>query len=268
MWMCRYEEQLEKFCKLMDFVIDSAPPELRQDFHASMVDRMKDRVDKSAFWGNLLRHVMQQGQKNMVWVLSTDLSPMLMIRTIYTQCTVCKFSSTLSKKNKIVVRREFFDLLLSPASKILNCWFEVESLFPYVLGHFCSSCEATVWLLYCNWQPALNILIPVNNKASYWVLSTTERGFEGDTCNWRSDRYHGKGALNGLSKFFSFPRLLAFHCCVSPLQAGVNTPGSGYVLLHHVMGETGGRRGVWAYASTFNSLRCLSLLFSIKLWKI
>lgn len=26
-----------------------------------------------------------------------------------------------------------------------------------------------------------------------------------------------------------------------------STPGSGYVLLHHVMGETGGARGVWAY---------------------
>ncbi|GJM95071.1 hypothetical protein PR202_ga11767 [Eleusine coracana subsp. coracana] len=62
----RYEEQLEKFCQLMDFVIDSAPPELRQEYHTSMVDRMKDRVDKSAYWGNILRLVMQQGQKNMV----------------------------------------------------------------------------------------------------------------------------------------------------------------------------------------------------------
>jgi hypothetical protein len=50
----------------MDFVIDSAPPELRQEYLASMVDRMKDRVDKSAYWGNLLRHVLQLGQKNMV----------------------------------------------------------------------------------------------------------------------------------------------------------------------------------------------------------
>jgi len=50
----------------MDFVIDSAPPELRQELHVSMVDRMKDRVHKSAFWGQLLRHVMQQGQRNMV----------------------------------------------------------------------------------------------------------------------------------------------------------------------------------------------------------
>jgi phytoene dehydrogenase-like protein len=29
--------------------------------------------------------------------------------------------------------------------------------------------------------------------------------------------------------------------------AGPSTPGTGYVLLHHVMGETGGERGVWAY---------------------
>lgn len=127
----RYEEKLENFCKLMDFVIDSAPPELRQEAHFSMVDRMKHRVEKSAFWGHLLRHVMQQGQKNMV---------------------------------------EFFDLLLSPASKILNTWFESEVL------------KATL---------ATDAVI---------------------------------GAM-----------------------AGVHTPGSGYVLLHHVMGETGGQRGVWAY---------------------
>ncbi len=29
--------------------------------------------------------------------------------------------------------------------------------------------------------------------------------------------------------------------------ASPSTPGSGYVLFHHVMGETGGARGVWAY---------------------
>jgi phytoene dehydrogenase-like protein len=30
-------------------------------------------------------------------------------------------------------------------------------------------------------------------------------------------------------------------------HAGPATPGTGYVLFHHVMGETGGARGVWAY---------------------
>ncbi|KAJ1254994.1 hypothetical protein BS78_K301800 [Paspalum vaginatum] len=126
-----YELKLERFCKLLDFVIDSAPPELRQELHSSMVDRMKDRVDKSAFWAQLLRHVMQQGQSNMV---------------------------------------EFFDLLLSPASKTLNNWFESEVL------------KATL--------------------ATDAVIGT---------------------------------------------MTGVHTPGSGYVLLHHVMGEAGGQRGVWAY---------------------
>uniref|UniRef100_A0A453JI13 Amine oxidase domain-containing protein n=1 Tax=Aegilops tauschii subsp. strangulata TaxID=200361 RepID=A0A453JI13_AEGTS len=113
------------------FVIDSPPPELRQLYHASMVDRMKDKVDKSVFWSKLLGIVMQQGQKDMV---------------------------------------NFFDLLLSPASKILNNWFEGDVL------------KATL--------------------ATDAVIGT---------------------------------------------MAGVNTPGSGYVLLHHIMGETGGQRGVWAY---------------------
>ncbi|KAF6144176.1 hypothetical protein GIB67_004849, partial [Kingdonia uniflora] len=30
-------------------------------------------------------------------------------------------------------------------------------------------------------------------------------------------------------------------------QASPHTPGSGYVLLHHLMGETDGDRGVWSY---------------------
>lgn len=29
-------------------------------------------------------------------------------------------------------------------------------------------------------------------------------------------------------------------------QGTVSTPGSGYVLLHHVMGETDGDRGIWS----------------------
>uniref|UniRef100_A0A0E0BVK9 Amine oxidase domain-containing protein n=1 Tax=Oryza glumipatula TaxID=40148 RepID=A0A0E0BVK9_9ORYZ len=127
----RYEEKLEKFCKLMDFVIDLPPPEMRHEYHLSMVDRMKDKVDKSVFWSKLLGIVMQQGQKDMV---------------------------------------DFFDLLLSPASKILNNWFEGD------------------------------------------VLKAT----------------------------------LATDAVIGSM-AGVHTPGSGYVLLHHVMGETGGQRGVWAY---------------------
>ncbi|KAG8049356.1 hypothetical protein GUJ93_ZPchr0009g1471 [Zizania palustris] len=127
----RYEEKLEKFCKLMDFVIDSPPPEMRHEYNASMVDRIKNKVDNSVFWSKLLGIVMQQGQKDMV---------------------------------------DFFDLLLSPASKILNNWFEGD------------------------------------------VLKAT----------------------------------LATDAVIGSMS-GVHTPGSGYVLLHHVMGETGGQRGAWAY---------------------
>ncbi|KAK8716748.1 hypothetical protein V6N13_044049 [Hibiscus sabdariffa] len=66
--------------------------------------------------------------------------------------------------------RDFMDLLLSPASKVLNNWFETDVL------------KATL--------------------ATDAVIGST---------------------------------------------GSVSTPGSGYVLLHHVMGETDGDRGIWSY---------------------
>lgn len=33
---------------------------------------------------------------------------------------------------------------------------------------------------------------------------------------------------------------------VKPVQGTPHAPGSGYVLLHHVMGETKGERGIWS----------------------
>lgn len=47
------------------------------------------------------------------------------------QC-VQKLASPFSKVKSLACR-EFCDLLLSPASKILNYWFEVEHLVPSVL---------------------------------------------------------------------------------------------------------------------------------------
>ncbi|XP_020092096.1 pyridine nucleotide-disulfide oxidoreductase domain-containing protein 2 isoform X1 [Ananas comosus] len=126
----RYEKQLEKFCKFMDFLLDSPPPEIRHEA-PSVVDGMKDMLHKSAFWSRCLQHVLSLGQKDMM---------------------------------------DFLDLLLSPASKVLNNWFETE------------------------------------------VLKAT----------------------------------LATDAVIGSM-ATVHTPGSGYVLLHHVMGETGGERGVWSY---------------------
>ncbi|RWV99769.1 hypothetical protein GW17_00037312, partial [Ensete ventricosum] len=62
-----------------------------------------------------------------------------------------------------------------------------------------------------------------------------------------------------VSNFFSLrgeKKRLPISVCTIPTvdryagTASVHTPGSGYVLLHHVMGETDGERGVWSYVST------------------
>ncbi|KAK4262173.1 hypothetical protein QN277_027759 [Acacia crassicarpa] len=126
----RYEKQLESFCKFMDLVLDSAPPESLQ-YKSSFNEQMKNKIQNSVFWANLLRQAASLGQKDMV---------------------------------------DFLDLVLSPASKVLNNWFETDVL------------KATL--------------------ATDAVIGTT---------------------------------------------GSVHTPGSGYVLLHHVMGETDGDRGIWSY---------------------
>ncbi|KAK3224114.1 hypothetical protein Dsin_011139 [Dipteronia sinensis] len=90
----RYESQLHKFCKLMDFLLDSHPPEtLHGD--SSSKDQMKDRLQKSVFWARCLRHMVSLGQKDMV---------------------------------------DFVELLLSPTSKVLNKWFETDVLKATIAG--------------------------------------------------------------------------------------------------------------------------------------
>ncbi|XP_022892659.1 pyridine nucleotide-disulfide oxidoreductase domain-containing protein 2-like isoform X1 [Olea europaea var. sylvestris] len=126
----RYENPLENFCKFMDPLLDSSPPETLQRI-SSFNARMKSKLQKSVFWAHCLRRALVMGQKQIV---------------------------------------DFMDLLLSPASVVLNNWFENDVL------------KATL--------------------ATDAVIGTTG----------------------------------------SP-----NTPGSGYVLLHHVMGETDGDRGIWSY---------------------
>ncbi|XP_011025784.1 PREDICTED: pyridine nucleotide-disulfide oxidoreductase domain-containing protein 2 [Populus euphratica] len=126
----RYEKQLESFCKLMDPLLDSPPPETAQN-GASFNDRLKGKLRKWAFWASFMRQALSLGQKDLV---------------------------------------DFMELLLSPASKVLNKWFETDVL------------KATL--------------------ATDAVIGST---------------------------------------------ASVHTPGSGYVLLHHVMGETDGERGIWSY---------------------
>lgn len=106
-----------------------APETLHWD--SSFTAWMRDKLEKSVFWAQCLRHVMALGQKDMV---------------------------------------NFMDLLLSPTSKVLNKWFESDILKAVLAG------DAIV------------------------------------------------GSM-----------------------ASIHTPGSGYVLLHHVMGETDGERNVWSH---------------------
>ncbi|KAL6551881.1 hypothetical protein OROGR_008035 [Orobanche gracilis] len=81
-----YENLLEKFCAFMDPLLDSSPPEKLQDI-SPFNTRMKDNLQKSIFWAHLLRRAAGMGQKDLL---------------------------------------DFVDLLLSPASKVLNNWFEVS----------------------------------------------------------------------------------------------------------------------------------------------
>lgn len=61
----RYENQLENFCKLMDPLLDSPPPETMQGL-SSFNDRIKNNVRKSVFWAHCLRSALSLGQKDLV----------------------------------------------------------------------------------------------------------------------------------------------------------------------------------------------------------
>ncbi|XP_022136694.1 pyridine nucleotide-disulfide oxidoreductase domain-containing protein 2 isoform X2 [Momordica charantia] len=126
----RYEAQLERFCKFMDLLLDSPTPETLHGV-SSLNYRLRDKLKSSVFWAKCIRSGLSLGQKDLV---------------------------------------DFMDLLFSPASKVLNNWFEED------------------------------------------VLKAT----------------------------------LATDAVIGSV-ASVHTPGSGYVLLHHVMGETDGDRGIWSY---------------------
>ncbi|XP_021273697.1 pyridine nucleotide-disulfide oxidoreductase domain-containing protein 2-like isoform X1 [Herrania umbratica] len=90
----RYENQLYKFSKLMDFLLDSRTPETLH-WDSSFIDRLRDKLEKSVFWASCLRHILALGQKDVV---------------------------------------DFMDLLLSPTSKVLNKWFESDILKAVLAG--------------------------------------------------------------------------------------------------------------------------------------
>ncbi|XP_058186199.1 uncharacterized protein LOC131303374 isoform X3 [Rhododendron vialii] len=84
----RYEDQLEKFCEFIDPLLDLPTPETLQGV-SSLRARMKNNLQKSEFWAHCMRQAFSLGQKDMV---------------------------------------DLMDLLLSPASKVLNNWFESDVL--------------------------------------------------------------------------------------------------------------------------------------------
>lgn len=90
----RYESQLYKFCTLMDFLLDSSPPEILPG-DSSFNLWLRDKLQKSVFWADCARHVLSLGQKDMV---------------------------------------DLMDLLLSPTSKVLNKWFETDILKATLAG--------------------------------------------------------------------------------------------------------------------------------------
>ncbi|CAN1809976.1 Pyridine nucleotide-disulfide oxidoreductase domain-containing protein 2 [Linum perenne] len=84
----RYEKQLEEFCKFLDPILDSIPPESLHGV-SSLSGRFKDQKHKLDFWVPLFRRAISLGQKDLV---------------------------------------DFVELLLSPASKVLHKWFETDVL--------------------------------------------------------------------------------------------------------------------------------------------
>ncbi|GMN26303.1 hypothetical protein TIFTF001_046045 [Ficus carica] len=68
----RYENQLENFCKFMDPLIDSPPPESSQ-YISSFSDRFNDRIHKSVFWTRFLRQALSFGQKDLVFMAFSNL---------------------------------------------------------------------------------------------------------------------------------------------------------------------------------------------------
>lgn len=63
--LCRYESQLENFCKFMDPLLDSSPPEKLHEA-ASFNYRVKDNLQKSVFWAHLLQRAVAMGQKELL----------------------------------------------------------------------------------------------------------------------------------------------------------------------------------------------------------
>eukprot|EP00250_Pteridium_aquilinum_P011865 c20357_g1_i1 orf=1-1200(-) len=125
-----YEEKLERICKFLEPLMDDVPPAIRGDT-GSFIDRLHQGFLNVVFWSKFLARSAKLGQREMM---------------------------------------NLVEFLVTPASKVLDYWFESD------------------------------------------VLKAT----------------------------------LATDAAIGSM-ASIGTSGSGYVLLHHMMGETNGAQGIWSY---------------------
>ncbi|CAN1166522.1 Pyridine nucleotide-disulfide oxidoreductase domain-containing protein 2 [Linum perenne] len=66
----RYEKQLEEFCKFLDPILDSIPPESLHGV-SSLSGRFKNQKHKLDFWIPLFRRAISLGQKDLVYVTNS-----------------------------------------------------------------------------------------------------------------------------------------------------------------------------------------------------
>lgn len=102
----------------MDPLLDATPPESLQGL-SSFNEKLSNKMYKSAFWARCLRQAVSLGQKDMVY-------DELLVRFIdFIELRVSIVNENALFFFFVCVCRDFMDLLLSPASKVLNNWFEV-----------------------------------------------------------------------------------------------------------------------------------------------
>ena len=92
---------------------------------------------------------------------------------------------------------------------------------------------------------------PMSNRlGDLWRLFQTGRSFRGLGSDLEEAvRIMTAPATQILDEWFESPQLKATLAtdAVIGAMASPATPGTGYVLFHHVMGETNGKKGVWGY---------------------
>ncbi|KAK9108854.1 hypothetical protein Sjap_016914 [Stephania japonica] len=193
----RYENQLEKFCKLMESVLDSPPPESLRGGQW-FAESLRDKMEKSAFWARILMQARSFKQEDIV---------------------------------------DLMDLLASPASKVLNNWFEVDKASYFFLIGIFNSALFRICLLELQLVYSIQNLSSLASLVSCPSVSLEKLDFvELDDLN--------KNHILSVSDVLK--ATLATDAVIGS-TASVHTQGSGYVLLHHMMGGTDGDRGIWSY---------------------